>query len=615
VLGGRIVKRKHRIILWLLVILALIVLFMWIGRQTGPGEAKVRSAAPYARVNAGDPDVVPLTLLVDFRDHADPAALGALQRRTGLAFALDSYAPGEQIFRATARSELELQSALELLRGSDLVEAAEREVLYGIPPLAPETPSLGGSLVGPEAAGFPNDPQYKYQWHLRQVRMPEAWKLGQGEGVVVAVIDTGVKRVSDLKGTELVGGWNFVARNANAEDDHGHGTHVAGTIAQTTNNGVGVAGIAYRAKIMPLKVLSARGFGRVGDIADAIRYAADHGAKVINMSLGGGSASKVLERAVKYAHDKGVVVVCAAGNEGRRHVSYPAAYPGAIAVAATQVDESTTFYSNYGPQVDVAAPGGNTKVDQNGDGKPDGVLQNTILPTDHTKDDYLFFMGTSMAAPHVSGVAALIVAAGVTAPDAVEKVLKASARHPGHVTRDERYGAGIIDAAAALKKVKLQYGMWQLGLAGLIGALVVVRLRQRGCGIRLGSGWALGLLVGSSGLFFLPWLGLGRVPGMSVLAQGFPAWDHALLGPRGHANAVFYSALGPILLAGLLYGVARLRGLISGFALGVAAHLMFYFFWNVAVLRWMPGFFGLGELWLFVNGLLAAGLGYLVARR
>ena len=117
--------------------------------------------------------------------------------------------------------------------------------------------------------------------------MPAAWKQGNGKGAVVAVIDTGVTKVGDLADTKFVPGYNFVANNTNADDDHGHGTHVAGTIAESTNNKIGVAGVAYGATIMPLKVLSARGSGSMGGIAQAIRWAADHGANVINMSLGG----------------------------------------------------------------------------------------------------------------------------------------------------------------------------------------------------------------------------------------------------------------------------------------------------------------------------------------
>ena len=268
-----------------------------------------------------------------------------------------------------------------------------------------------GTAAGSE---FPNDACYKYQWHLRQLGMPDAWKRGNGKGVVVAVIDTGVSKVADLADTKFVAGYNFLSNNDNAADDHGHGTHVAGTIAQSTNNKLGVAGVAYGASIMPLKVLSARGSGSVAGITQAIRWAADHGASVINMSLGGPMKMGSMASAVKYARDKGVVVVAAAGNDGRGKVGYPAGYPGVVAVAATQFDETTTFYSNWGKEIDVAAPGGNTRVDQNGDGKPDGVLQHTIVPGNTSQTDYLWFMGTSMASPHTAGVAALIMGAGVT---------------------------------------------------------------------------------------------------------------------------------------------------------------------------------------------------------
>jgi len=173
----------------------------------------------------------------------------------------------------------------------------------------------------------PNDPDYSKQWNLRSINVESAWSETKGKGITVAVIDTGVSRVPDLKETTFVKGYDFVNDKVEADDDNGHGTHVAGTVAQSTNNNYGVAGIAYEASIMPLKVLSAYGGGTVADIAEAIRFAADNGADVINMSLGGGGESHVMKDAIDYAHSKGVVIIAAAGNEGQNSASYPARYP------------------------------------------------------------------------------------------------------------------------------------------------------------------------------------------------------------------------------------------------------------------------------------------------
>src|SRR5262249_20611083 len=462
---------------------------------------------------------------------------------------------------------------LAALRANPDVEAADFELLYSIPEdhMAAEEEGLPADTIDPSHKDFPNDPKYKYQWHLEQVHAKQAWKASEGEGVIVAVIDTGVARVPDLAQTEMVPGYNFVDNNADATDDHGHGTHVAGTIAQSTHNGVGVAGVAFKAKIMPIKVLSARGSGSVSGIAGGIRFAADHGANVINMSLGGGMSTSVLANAVKYAHDKGVTVVCAAGNDGRGKVSYPAAYKHSIAVAATQFDETTTFYSNWGKEIDIAAPGGNTRVDQNGDGMPDGVLQNTIVPGDISKNDYLWFMGTSMASPHVAGVAALLVSQGVTDPNTVEKLLKQTARPPkGQKYERDRYGAGIVDAAAAVKKAQLGFGGIELGIAVAGAAMLLSRLRRRGLlGATLGWRGVVAMVVGASGLFFVPELGLGQLPGAAVFAHGLPEWDAALFGAAAHGNLIFYSALIPIAATILLYSRPRLRGLLAGLAIGV----------------------------------------------
>ena len=215
----------------------------------------------------------------------------------------------------------------------------------------------------------PNDPDFSKQWHLKAAGAPAAWNAARGEGVLVAVIDTGVSAVEDLEQSRIVSGRNFVTPGKDAHDDHGHGTHVAGTIAQTTGNGVGVAGMAPKAKILPLKVLTAEGFGTSAGIADAIRYAADRGAKVMNLSLGGGASTAAMADAVAYARKRGTVVVAAAGNNGTRGVSYPAAYPGAFAVSAVGPKGQLAPYSSFGPEVKIAAPGGDKSL-----GEEAGVL-------------------------------------------------------------------------------------------------------------------------------------------------------------------------------------------------------------------------------------------------
>ncbi len=365
------------------------------------------------------------------------------------------YSEGEHLYVLRADPE-RFDEIDDELRGHALVEGLEAELYYSLPDQA--VAAVGDDAVDDVEVAKPgrfqpDDPMFALQWHMEQIEAPEAWLTNKGEGVVVAVIDTGVawktasgvNQLPDLAGTEFVAGESFVAGVPEGLDDHAHGSHVAGTIAQTTNNGVGVTGVAWKAKIMPLKVLSKEGRGSVPGIANAIRYAADHGAHVINMSLGGPLPSRVLAKAIEYAHSKGVTVVCAAGNEKRSRVGYPAANKYAIAVSATDYSRDLSWYSNFGKDIDVAAPGGDTRYDRNGDGQPDGVLQNTIKIDKPLENDYLWFQGTSMASPHAAGVAALIVAAGVTNPDEVERILKDTAVHPENKKRDDRFGAGIVN--------------------------------------------------------------------------------------------------------------------------------------------------------------------------
>ena len=303
----------------------------------------------------------------------------------------------------------------------------------------------------------PNDPYYKYQWHLDNpeyggIQMEEAWDVSTGLSVTVAVVDTGIRKGTDLAATCFVSGYDFVNNDKDPTDDNGHGTHVAGTIAQSTNNKLGVAGVAFNACLMPVKVLSANGSGSYANVASGIIYAADNGAKVINLSLGGSATSTALEEAVAYAYGKGAIIVAACGNDNKPNCLYPAAYDDyVIAVGATQYDEEKAPYSSYGSNLDLFAPGGNTNLDQNKDGYGDGVLQQTFrLAGWRISWGYYFFQGTSMAAPHVSGAAALVLANGdATGPDEVRAALQETAEYKEG--RDDIYGSyGLVNAYAAL---------------------------------------------------------------------------------------------------------------------------------------------------------------------
>lgn len=328
---------------------------------------------------------------------------------------------------------------------------------------------------------YPNDPLYSYQWHMDNaeygginMESVSVDKTGGDPSIIVAVIDTGVayedyaefidnpgigkdywityQQAPDLENTNFEVGYDFVNDDAHPNDDQGHGTHVTGTIAQSTNNGIGVAGVAFNTSIMPIKVLDKNGSGTYADIADGIYFAAAHSANIINMSLGGASDSITLKNALAYAYNSGVTIVCASGNDGSPDtISYPAAYDSyCIAVGATRYDETIAAYSNRGPSLDLVAPGGDINIDQNGDGYGDGILQQTFS-IDPTNFGYWFYQGTSMAAPHVSGVAALLIANAVAiTPDEVREALQLSAKDKGISGWDADYGWGIVDACAAL---------------------------------------------------------------------------------------------------------------------------------------------------------------------
>lgn len=264
---------------------------------------------------------------------------------------------------------------------------------------------------------------------------------------------TQYQQAPDLAGTSFVAGYDFVNNDIHPNDDEAHGTHVTGTVAQTTNNNLGVAGIAFNTSIMPVKVLNAAGTGSNNMVANGIIYATDNGAHIISMSLGSSSPSSTIESAVNYSYSNGVTVIAACGNANNPSCDYPAAYNNVISVGATQYDETKAPYSSYGSNLDIVAPGGNTGVDQNSDSYADGVLQQTFddTPIDFS---YWFYQGTSMATPHIAGVAALLLAVNSSlTPYDVKNVLITTAEDLGSPGRDNTFGWGLVNASAAVNSV------------------------------------------------------------------------------------------------------------------------------------------------------------------
>jgi serine protease len=334
------------------------------------------------------------------------------------------------------------------------------------------------------AAEAPNDPAFGMQWNLFSeygINVVEAWTLAEGlgapagRGAVVALLDSGVayerrgryRRAPDLRRKTFVRPWDFVGRDGHPNDVYGHGTHVAGTIAQTTNNGVATAGIAYNAKIMPLRVLDAHGEGDSATIARAIRYAARYRADVINLSLEFPPEVRAAEipdvlSALRYADRRGVVVVAAAGNQTDLTVAYPARAQSVIAVGATTITGCQAEYSNAGEDLDIMAPGGGVDAPNSDSAwdvahcNPDSFGRKIVQQT-FTRGVRRFglpriYEGTSMASPHVSAILALVVATKRLGPNPsprqLEEHIEATARP---TDRPDRYGAGLVDAAAALR--------------------------------------------------------------------------------------------------------------------------------------------------------------------
>lgn len=285
----------------------------------------------------------------------------------------------------------------------------------------------------------PNDSMYgRYQWNLPMIGMEKSWEISQGSSdVIVAIVDTGIDMKHPEFNGKLVDGYNVIADNKRPMDDNGHGTHVAGVIAAKTNNKNGIAGMSWNSKLMPVKAIGADGSGTAFDIAQGIIWATDHGADVINLSVGNYTSSAELKNACRYAFDHNVVLVAATGNDNTDQPGYPAAYSEVMGVSAIDHNKRRADFSNFGDYVDVVAPG----VD---------------IASTYIYSDYAALSGTSMACPHVSALASLIRSVHPKMKNTqVMEIIRHTAQDLGRKGKDPMFGYGMINVNAALQRAAL----------------------------------------------------------------------------------------------------------------------------------------------------------------
>ncbi|MEW6226724.1 MAG: S8 family serine peptidase [Bacillota bacterium] len=393
--------------------------------STKPGVVVQGAVRTKPIAQPGGPEYSPSDFLASFRRGTPPEEIRAAVERRG--YLIKRVIEGAGVYVIAVPQGSDPAQAAESFRKDPLVEHAQ-----------PNYTARVSQVEGTWMARVPNDPYYRRQWAPEAMSLPYAWyKTTGSSAVTVAVIDTGAQTDHpDLAG-HIVPGYDFYNRTTYVRDYNGHGTHVAGIIGAVTNNSLGMAGINWQVRIMPLKVAdnSGSGYLDLAGIIEALRYAADHGANVVNMSFQIGGATtgedRFMDQAIEYAYNRGVTMVAAAGNDGEPWVAYPARHPKVIAVSAVGPDLGRANWSNYGSSVDVTAPGAD-------------ILSTWPMNT------FADASGTSMAAPHVAGLAALMIASGVRGPDAIGKMLHETAMDLGTPGFDSEYGWGLVNAHAAV---------------------------------------------------------------------------------------------------------------------------------------------------------------------
>ncbi len=419
------------------------------GRTSGIVQAQDRSSPP-VNLWPGWP-YNPHRVLVKF----EPGARSPLMRRPGA-----RHLSGDWYLIPTPPDQ-DVPQWMAALAREDQVLLVEPDYILRLEDFEPQPLALSPQ----SRRAYPNDPYYSYQWHMPMVQSDAAWALTRGAHVVVAVVDTGVTRGTDLQCRTFVAPFNAITDTEGemaVRDGSGHGTHVIGTIAQCTNNNLGVVGLAPSVDIMPVKALGGDGSGSFFDVGQGIRWAVDHGADVINLSLGADCQNQTFEdgchdpyvdEALEYAASHDVVVVAAAGNDARSTPGYPANHPDVMAVSAVTMQKQLAYYSDHGSKISVAAPGGDIRRDTNHDNLADGVVQQTF--NQYGVWGYYPFQGTSMASPHVAAAAALLRA---YVPQAtrlqVQQALEQTAKDLGTPGKDNNFGYGLIQVADALAYLK-----------------------------------------------------------------------------------------------------------------------------------------------------------------